>query len=83
MTGAQLTAAFSESVTVTVKPVTLRVEGFHVSVTLVTLPVVLIESTDGMSLLIVTEVVVLLLVVLVKLLIWFALDAPRTVTLNG
>ena len=61
MTGAQLAEAPSVSVTETVKPVIFSVDGVHVSVTLVTLPMVLIESTVGISLLIVTEALELLL----------------------
>ena len=52
MTGDQLAVAPSKSVTVTVKPVIFSDDGVHVSVTLVTLPpVLLVESTDGISLL--------------------------------
>ena len=60
MTGAQLAVAPSESVTVTVKPVIFSVDGVHASVTIVTLPLVLLERTDGISLLTVTEELLLL-----------------------
>ena len=80
MTGAQLAVAPSESVTEIVKPVIFSDSGVHVSVTLVTLPpALLIESTDGISSLIVMTVP---LVELDELLACDMTAAPRTVTLN-